>query len=338
MSETNETELTSDRDPAKGRKDKAVEMTAKDVKRIWEEIYVELQNVVIGQIHVLEDLMICLLAKGHVLLEGVPGVAKTQMTNGFAGTLGCLFKRAQFTPDLLPSDVVGTTVYDPKTGTFKMREGPIFTNILLADEINRAPPKTQAALLEAMAEKQVSIEGETYKLDTPFMVIATQNPVEQEGTYPLPEAQIDRFHMKVIVDLPSSDEELQIIHLKHYKQFASTRRVTTPKTIVRMINFIDTGVHVDDDILTYLRDLVLSTRTDARLILGGSPRMSIALLNTAKAVAAMRGRNYVIPDDVKRVVKVAGAHRLQMKPEAELEGLTTYKIMDDLSATVAVPV
>ncbi|MHA1346216.1 MAG: AAA family ATPase, partial [Candidatus Heimdallarchaeaceae archaeon] len=235
-------------------------------------------------------------------------------------------------------DVVGTTIYDPKAGTFKMRKGPIFTNILLADEINRSPPKTQAALLEAMAEKQVTVEGTTFKLDDPFLVIATQNPIEQEGTYPLPEAQVDRFMFKLLVGLPSPEEEKDIILLKHRQIKTSVRRVTTPMTITKMKECIQTQIFVHDDLLEYIKDFVISTRTDPRLTLGGSPRCSIALLNASKAVAAMRGRDYVIPDDVKRVARVASAHRLQMKPEAELEGTTGTIVVNEILRNLPVPV
>ena len=315
-----------------------ISVTAKDVQATWLDILAQLEKAIVGKTEVCEDLMLSLLAGGHVLLEGVPGIAKTWITNQFAATLGCEFKRAQFTPDLLPSDVLGTNIYDQKSGTFKMRRGPIFTNILLADEINRSPPKTQAALLEAMAEKQVSIEGTTYKLDRPFMVIATQNPVEQEGTYPLPEAQVDRFAMKLNLELPSDDEELEIIKLKHFGQGASVDRVTTPNTLNRFIKFIQANIYVDEDVLDYIRNIVTKTRSDGRLILGGSPRCSIALLETAKSYAAINGRDYVIPDDIKRVIPRVVPHRLQVKAEAELEGTSGRIIADDIQRTLRVPI
>lgn len=313
-------------------------VTPKDIKRVWDEIYNELSRVIIGKLDILEDMFIALLGGGHVLLEGVPGIAKTVMAKSFAETLGAGFKRIQFTPDLLPSDVVGTTIYDPKAGTFKMRKGPIFSNIVLADEINRSPPKTQAALLEAMAEQQVTVEGTTFRLDDPFLVIATQNPIEQEGTYPLPEAQVDRFMMKLLVDLPTPDEEQKIIELKHKGIRQSVRRVTTPMTIVKMKETVEKRIFVHEDIITYIKDIVVATRRDPRLILGGSPRCSIALLNASKAVAAMRGRDYVIPDDVKRIALITVAHRLQMKPEAELEGTTGVMVVKDILRNLPVPV
>ncbi|MHA1853962.1 MAG: AAA family ATPase, partial [Candidatus Heimdallarchaeaceae archaeon] len=308
--------MSDEAEVKKAKVEEVSTVTPKDIKRVWDEIYSELQRVIIGKLDILEDMFIALLGGGHCLLEGVPGIAKTVMAKSFAKTLGAEFKRIQFTPDLLPSDVVGTTIYDPKAGTFKMRKGPIFSNIVLADEINRSPPKTQAALLEAMAEQQVTVEGSTFKLDDPFLVIATQNPIEQEGTYPLPEAQVDRFMMKLLVDLPTPEEEKRIIELKHKGIRQSVRRVTTPMTIVKMKETVEKRIFVHDDILNYIKDIVVATRRDPRLILGGSPRCSIALLNASKAVAAMHGRDYVIPDDVKRIAEITVAHRLQMKPEA----------------------
>ncbi|RMG20889.1 MAG: magnesium chelatase [Methanobacteriota archaeon] len=313
-------------------------MTPEDIKNIWEECYAEVKKVVIGKADVLEDIMIVLLGEGHILLEGVPGIAKTHITNSFASAIGLEFNRAQFTPDLLPSDVLGTNIYDPKTGTFKLRRGPIFTNLLLADEINRSPPKTQAALLEAMAEKQVSIEGTTYKLDRPFIVIATQNPVEQEGTYPLPEAQVDRFGMKLLLTLPEPDEELDIIKLKHEGTKLKVRRVTTAQTVNKMIEVVKEHIYISNDVMAYMRDIIVKTRTDPRLVLGCSPRASIALLGHSKAHAALKGRSYVIPDDCKRVMVNTIHHRLQIKSEFELEGVTGKVVIEDIMNSTTVPV
>lgn len=315
-----------------------VKMTPADIKAIWEECFRETKKVVIGKADVLEDIMITLLGEGHILLEGVPGIAKTHITNSFAASIGLAFNRAQFTPDLLPSDVLGTNIYDPKTGTFKLRRGPIFTNLMLADEINRSPPKTQAALLEAMAEKQVSIEGTTYKLDRPFIVIATQNPVEQEGTYPLPEAQVDRFGMKLLLTLPEPDEELDIIKLKHEGIKLKVRRVTTSQTVNKMIEVIREDMFISNDMMSYMRDIVVKTRTDPRLVLGCSPRASIAMLGHSKAYAALNGRNYVIPDDIKRIIVSTVHHRLQLKSEAELEGTTGEIVIKDIVGNTKVPV
>ena len=313
-------------------------VTPKDIQRIWSECKIELQKVIVGKVDIMEDIMITLLAGGHALLEGVPGIAKTVITKAFADVIGLVFNRQQFTPDALPSDVLGTNIYDPKTGSFKLRRGPVFCNFLLADEINRSPPKTQAAMLECMAEKQVTIEGEMYPLDPPFIVVATQNPVEQEGTYPLPEAQVDRFSMKLTLDLPSGDEEKEIIRLKHDGHKRKVRAVSTSATVNKMIEVVQNDIYISDEIMSYIRDLVMKTRTDPRLILGGSPRASIALLMSSKSWAALSGRNYVIPDDLKRVIVFSVSHRLMLKAEAELEGTTGKVVIEDIIKQVAVPV
>ncbi len=301
-----------------------------DVERIAKSIQDELSKHIIGMKNVVQNLMISLLCDGHILLEGVPGIAKTTLAKLFARTLGCKYKRVQFTPDLLPSDVLGTNVFDQRSSTFKLRRGPIFTNILLADEINRAPPKTQSALLEAMAERQVSIEGNTYALSSPFIVIATQNPIEQEGTYPLPEAQLDRFLMKSVVGLPNASEEEQIIQLKHRPVDNHINEITTAETIVRLQKTVRDSVFVDQGIIEYIRDVTMRTRTDPRLILGGSPRASIAMLSASKAFAAMCGRDFVVPDDIKRIVVESVYHRLILKPEADLEGISAQSIIRDI--------
>lgn len=307
-----------------------------DVERIARSISEELSNHIIGMKNTVQNLIISLLCDGHILLEGVPGIAKTTLAKLFAATLGCKYKRIQFTPDLLPSDVLGTNVFDQRSGTFKLRRGPIFTNILLADEINRAPPKTQSALLEAMAERQVSIEGNTYPLSSPFIVIATQNPIEQEGTYPLPEAQLDRFLMKSIVGLPNPVEEERIIQLKHKPEDNRINEITTPETIIRLQKIIREGIYVDQGIIEYIRDITIRTRTDPRLLLGGSPRASISMLNSSKALAAISGRDYVVPDDIKRIAVDAVYHRLILKPEADLEGITSQSIVKDLIRDIPV--
>jgi len=308
----------------------------KDVERIAKNIQDELSRHIIGMKNVTQNLILSLLCDGHILLEGVPGIAKTTLAKLFARTLGCRYKRVQFTPDLLPSDVLGTNVFDQRSGTFKLRRGPIFTNILLADEINRAPPKTQSALLEAMAERQVSIEGNTYELTSPFVVIATQNPIEQEGTYPLPEAQLDRFIMKAIVGLPNPIEEEKIIQLKHKPQQSAINEITTPETLIRLQKIVREKVFCDQGIIEFIRDITVRTRTDPRLILGGSPRASIAMLNTAKAYAAVCGRDYVVPDDVKRIAVEAVYHRLILKPEADLEGITAQSIVKEIVRDVPI--
>ncbi len=301
-----------------------------DVERIAKSITEELSKHIIGMKNIVQNLIISLLCDGHILLEGVPGIAKTTLAKLFAATLGCKYKRIQFTPDLLPSDVLGTNVFDQRSGTFKLRRGPIFTNILLADEINRAPPKTQSALLEAMAERQVSIEGNTYELSSPFIVIATQNPIEQEGTYPLPEAQVDRFLMKSIVGLPTPIEEERIIKLKHQPENKQINEITTPETIIRLQKIVRDQLFVDQGIIEFIRDITIKTRTDPRLILGGSPRASIAMLNASKAYAAVCGRDFVVPDDVKRIAVDSVYHRLILKPEADLEGISSQSIVKDI--------
>jgi MoxR-like ATPase len=316
--------------PDKKSRSSASLVNVSDVERIAKSITEELAKHIIGMKNIVQNLLLCLLCDGHILLEGVPGIAKTSLAKFFAATLGCKFKRVQFTPDLLPSDVLGTNVFDQRSGTFKLRRGPIFTNILLADEINRAPPKTQSALLEAMAERQVSIEGNTYPLSSPFIVIATQNPIEQEGTYPLPEAQLDRFLMKSVVGLPNPVEEERIIQLKHKPQDNKINEITTPETIIRLQNIVRDNIYVDQGIIEYIRDITVRTRTDPRLLLGGSPRASIAMLNTSKAFAAINGRDYVVPDDIKRIAIDAVYHRLIVKPEADLEGITAQSIVKDL--------
>lgn len=308
-----------------------------DIKRVWEQIRTEIKKAVVGKLEEIEVLWIAMLVGKHVYFEGVPGIAKTWMCNIFAQTMGCEFKRVQFTPDMLPSDIIGTNVFNPKTGTFYLRKGPVFTNICLADEINRAPPKTQSALLEAMQEGQVTIEGETLKLPQPFVVIATANPVEQEGTYPLPEAQLDRFLVKLNVDYPTPDEELEVIKLKNDPMPLELRVVTSPETIMAMQETIK-RVHISEDLMDYIRRIVVSTRRDPRLILGGSPRASIALLESCKARAAIRGRDYVIPDDIKSMLVHTVHHRLILRPEAQLEGLDPVRISSDISRENAVPV
>ena len=314
------------------------EMTPTDIQRIWKECHVEIQKAIIGKVRETEDIMIVLLAEGHVLLEGVPGVAKTVITKAFADTIGLNFNRQQFTPDALPSDVLGTNIFDPKTGSFKLKRGPVFCNFLLADEINRSPPKTQAAMLECMAEKQVTIEGEQYALDPPFIVVATQNPVEQEGTYPLPEAQVDRFAMKLIFELGDGEEELDIIKLKHGGMKSKIRPVTTAATVNKMIAVVKRKIHISEGMMGYLRDVIMKTRTDPRLMLGCSPRATIAILQNSKAYAAMNGRGYVIPDDTKRILTNSIAHRLQLKAEAELEGTTGAIVIEDIADQITVPV
>lgn len=300
--------------------------TLADVAARCDAVVNEVQRVYVGPRKVPEFLLVSLLARGHVLLEGVPGVAKTTLCKAFAATLGCGFRRIQFTPDLLPADITGTYVLSPKEGTFDLREGPIFTNVLLGDEINRAPAKTQSALLEAMQEHQVTIEGDTRALPSPFVVLATQNPVEQAGTYPLPEAQIDRFLIRLLIGYPSASDERGI--LRRFTQGRPTpAAVLTPEAIRGMQALVD-QVHVEDSVLDFVVRLATYTREHARLFLGASPRASLALVQAARARALIAGRAHVLPDDIKRLAVPVLAHRLVLTPEAEMEGVETPSIVE----------
>ncbi|MGQ9720183.1 MAG: AAA family ATPase [Candidatus Jordarchaeum sp.] len=307
------------------------------VRKIASEIMNEVNKVIVGKNQLLEDIFIALMAEGHILLEGVPGVAKTYMAKTFAQTLGCTFKRIQFTPDLLPSDILGTYVFDQKTSEFSFREGPVFANIVLADEINRAPPKTQSALLEAMQERQVTVEGVTHVLPKPFMVLATQNPIEQEGTYPLPEAQVDRFLFKLNVDYPTDDEEVEILKRKTGANSENVKTSASPKILEKMQKIVH-GVYISPEIMEYIRDIVIRSRRNPQVLLGGSPRASIVLMDGAKARAALNGRDYVIPDDIKSVVQQGLNHRMILRPEAELEGVSVNRIIASIVGELKIPV
>jgi len=307
----------------------------KEVRSIYGMILVEMQKTVVGKQNVIEDLMISLLAGGHVLLEGVPGIAKTAMIKAFSKTLGCDYKRIQFTPDLLPADITGTLIYKSHSSEFVLRKGPIFTNILLADEINRAPPKTQAALLESMQERQTTIEGETHNLPTPSMVLATQNPIDQEGTYPLPEAQVDRFQMKILVDYPTKEEEKKILELFNRGYNEKVTAIVNSQKIIMLQNLVK-QIHVEGEIIDYITELVFYTRKHPQVLLGASPRASIALLETSKAKALLHGRDYVIPDDVKQLSQPIMNHRIIVKAEAELEGIRSMDIIQEALKSIGV--
>ena len=293
----------------------------------------QVNAVYVGPSDIAELLLVTLLARGHVLLEGVPGVAKTTLVKAFATTLGCEFRRIQFTPDLLPADITGTYVLSPRDGTFLLREGPIFANVVLGDEINRAPAKTQSALLEAMQEQQVTIEGDTRALPTPFIVLATQNPVEQAGTYPLPEAQIDRFLMRLVIGYPSERDERGILR-RFMGEEPRPQKVLTPQEILELQGLVET-VHVEDEILEYVVKMAAFTRQHARLFLGASPRASLALVQAARARALVSGRGYVIPDDIKSLAVPVLAHRLVLTPEAEMEGTQREAIVRQALEQVA---
>jgi len=302
----------------------------------------EVAKAVVGQEGVITGLLIALLCQGHVLLEGVPGVAKTLLVRALAASLSLDSKRVQFTPDLMPGDVTGSLIYDAKTSQFEFRNGPVFTNLLLADEINRTPPKTQAALLEAMEERQVSVEGTPRPLPVPFLVAATQNPVEYEGTYPLPEAQLDRFLLKLTVALPERADEIGILamHAAGFdprdlaaagiRQVAGAGELASARAAVRKL-------HLAPEITGYIVDICRATRTSASLQLGVSPRGATALLATSRAWAWLSGRDYVTPDDVKALARPTFRHRIQLRPEAELEGATADGVLEGVLASVAVP-
>jgi MoxR-like ATPase len=296
-------------------------MVADTAQRIKDELH----RVIVGKDELIETLFSCLLAEGHILVEGNPGLAKTTITKLFAQTLGCTFNRQQFTPDLLPADITGSYVFDQKTGEFYVRKGGIFANIVMVDELNRATPRTQSALLEAMEERNVTIEGTTFPLEKPFMVLATQTTINVEGTFPLPEVQLDRFFVKMTLDYPSTDEELQILNVKRAETLAITQ-VTDREALLRMIDIVR-NVYVDEKVLAYIRDIVVSTRSHKDLMLPASPRASLALLAMSRVRAAIRGRDYVIPDDVKANAYDVLNHRMLLSPESEIEGVTLEEVI-----------
>ncbi len=301
-------------------------------------IAAEVQKVIIGKAHVIDNVLVNILSDGNLLFEDYPGLAKTLMTNTFADALGCDFKRVQFTPDLLPADITGTNIYDAKKGEFTFKPGPLFCNLLLADEINRAPPKTQAALLEAMQEKQVTIGTVTHKLPAPFIVMATQNPVEQEGTYPLPEAQLDRFMFKMSVGYPDRADEDEILsrRISRGKDAVDVDVITDPQRVIAMQQACE-DVYVDPALRMYMVEIVSRTREDPRVLVGSSPRGSQALLKTSRAAAALRGRDFVTPDDIKGVAELSLAHRLILKPEHQIKGLESGEIIQGILREVPVP-
>ncbi|MHA2424588.1 MAG: AAA family ATPase [Candidatus Thorarchaeota archaeon] len=311
-------------------------MTISEVHDLTSEIIRECSRIIVGKLDVMRDTLVAFLSNGHVVLEGVPGLAKTYMARTFAAVLGCAFKRIQLTVDTLPADLLGSNVFNQKTGEFWFRKGPVFANLVLADEINRCPPKSQSALLEVMEERQVSIEGVTRKLPEPFLIIATQNPVEQEGTYPLPEAQLDRFMFRLILDYPTGSEEAEVVRRKHVGEATDLRVLVDPISMMRMQQTCRT-VFIDEDIITYIRDIIVKTRNDPQILLGGSPRASMMLMSGSKTRAAMHGRDYVVPEDVRRLAVQTLNHRLILKPEAELEGLTVERVVSKIMGEVDCP-
>jgi MoxR-like ATPase len=308
-------------------------------------IQMEISKVIVGQKHLVDSLLIAVLSNGHILLEGVPGLAKTLAITTLANTIQAKFSRIQFTPDLLPADLIGTMIYSHKNESFSVKKGPIFSNFILADEINRAPAKVQSALLEAMQERQVTIGEQSYKLEEPFLVLATQNPIEQEGTYPLPEAQLDRFMLKVVISYPTKEEEQKIIRINVAKEFPKANPVVTPENIIKARDFVK-EVYVDEKIERYILDIVFATRfpQDYKLeklknmiAYGASPRASIFLTITSKANAFIKRRGYVIPEDVRAVCHDVLRHRIGLTYEAEAENITSEDIINEILNTIEVP-
>lgn len=305
---------------------------AREIARIADtaaRIKKEMHRAVVGKDDLIETLFVCLLVEGNILIEGYPGVAKTTSAKLFAHTLGCKFNRQQFTADVLPSDVTGSYVFDQKRGEFYVRQGGIFANIVMVDEINRAPPKTQAALLESMEERSVTIEGTTFPLERPFMVIATQSSIVQDGVYQLPVVQVDRFAIKLKIEYPDLNEELEVIALKMGDEDDEVVQVVDTQTVLSMIDATK-SVHVDNSILHYIRDIVTGTRNDPRINIPVGPRGSIALARTSRALAAVRGRDYVTPVDVKHMAPLVLNHRFTLSPSSEMENLTNADVIADM--------
>lgn len=311
-----------------------VELIRTGGKRLLDEV----SRVIVGKKDVMELVLVNILSEGNILFEDFPGLAKTLMAQTFARASGCVFKRVQFTPDLLPADITGSMVFDQKEGRFSFRPGPVFTNFLLADEINRAPPKTQSALLEAMQERQVSVEGVTHRLEKPYVVMATQNPIEQEGVYPLPEAQMDRFLMKLGMGYPNKAEEKEIGNrrLRRGKDEFDVAQVMTPRTVLAMQRACE-RLHFDDGVLEYVADLVVATRAHAALQVGSSPRGTLALIKAARAWAALRGRTFVTPDDVRRIAVPVLAHRTILKPDVRFGGGTQAHAIEEILRKTPAP-
>lgn len=311
-----------------------------ELKITVEQIKQELAQVIVGQQNFIELLIVSVLIDGHALIEGVPGIAKTVTAKLFAKTLKTGFSRIQFTPDLMPSDILGTSVFNVKNSEFEFKKGPIFSNVILIDEINRAPAKTQAALFETMEERQATVDGTTYPMAEPFIVLATQNPIEQEGTYALPEAQLDRFIFKIKVDYPSVEEEVKIVQTHHERKGEKPqdkiKAVLTPKKLAEFKKNIH-DIIVEEKIINYIANIITSTRNHPHLYLGASPRASIATLATSKAFAAISGRDFVIPEDVKKALVPVLNHRVILTPEREMEGMSTENVIHMIMESVEIP-
>ena len=305
-----------------------------------DKIKAEMETVIVGQHKMIDQLLVSILANGHVLIEGVPGVAKTMTAKIVAKTISVGFSRIQFTPDLMPSDILGTSVFDLKKSEFEFKKGPIFSNLVLIDEINRAPAKTQAALFEVMEERQITIDGNCYKMSEPFIIMATQNPIEQEGTYRLPEAQLDRFLFKINIDYPKLNEEIDIINREHLLQnhgkLENIKAVLSASDIVNYQALVK-QIQVEPNLLEYIAKLVVNTRENAFLYLGASPRASIAILNASKGFAAIRGRDFVTPEDIKEAAIPVLQHRVIVTPEREMEGLTSIEIIKQIIESIEIP-
>ncbi len=311
-----------------------------ELQNAVEQIKSELGKVIIGQKDMIELLIISILANGHSLIEGVPGVAKTVTAKLLAKTMDVDFSRIQFTPDLMPSDILGTSIFNVKTSEFEFKKGPLFSNIILIDEINRAPAKTQAALFEAMAERQITIDSVEYPMQPPFLVFATQNPIEQEGTYRLPEAQLDRFLFKIKVHYPTLEEEILILERKHQQKNKEVESliegVLSAKQIAEYQAIIK-EIIIEDNLMKYIAAIVNNTRSNANLYLGASPRASIAIMDASKALAALSGRDFVTPDDIKKVASAILSHRILLTPEREMEGFTAEKVVQQILETIEIP-
>jgi MoxR-like ATPase len=311
--------------------------TVADVGGLAKRVIANVERAIVGKRQQLILSMVAWLCEGHILLEDVPGVAKTMLARALARSVGCAFKRIQCTPDLLPTDVTGASIFNQKSVEFEFRPGPIFAQVVLADEINRATPRTQAALLEAMAESRVTVDGVTHRLGPPFLVIATQNPVDHEGTFPLPEAQLDRFLMRFSLGYPTLDEELKMLELlQRSHPIDAIEPVVGAEEVIACQKAVR-EIYVDDKVRRYLMQIVHDTRTHDDIGLGGSPRASIALFRTSQAMAALRGRNYVLPDDVKKVAPAVLTHRIILRPESRLRKITAAALVDDIIAEIAVP-
>ncbi len=310
----------------------------RSITEFADRVILNVETVIVGKRHQIELLMTALLCQGHVLIEDVPGTGKTMLARAIAASLGISFKRLQCTPDLLPNDITGVSVFNQHTGEFEFRPGPVFVNILLADEINRATPRTQAALLEAMQERQVTVDGVTRPLPPPFLVLATQNPIEYEGTFPLPEAQLDRFLMRLSLGYPEADDETQILrNLRKRHPIDSVAQVVDGAALLGLYDLVG-NVHVDESLERYILALVRATRSHPDVALGASPRGSLALYKTAQALAALRGRDYVVPDDIKTLAPYTLTHRLIIKPDSQLRGRTAGAILDEILEDTALDI